>query len=366
MESKKRKIIIISTVGLIYDGITSVILSYLQAMDLSEFDIYIAGTIKIEPNIRKKIEQLGCSVVELPSRRKNPARYFLALTYFIWKNRIKVMHAHGNSATLAIEMLSGWISGCKKRIAHSHNTQCEQVKADKILRPVFNLFYTDALACGDAAGKWLFGNQKFMVLQNGRDIDLFAYDPKMRKKMREKYAVSDIAIGHVGGFVAQKNHEFLLEIYQEILKQKPNVKLFMIGDGELKEHIEKKAERIGIRDHIIFTGNIDNVAEVLQAMDGMVLPSLFEGLPLVMIEWQILGLPCVISDVITKECICTEQVQTCSLHDGPDIWAKKILKLIEVTNRKEAIHTSVEQIKKAGFDIQEGIEKLKTLYLAVD
>lgn len=360
----KNKVIVISTVGLIYDGITSVILSHLQSMDLSDLDIYVAATIKLEPSIKKRIEQLGCHLIDFPSRRRETVKYFFLLTSFIRKNRICVMHAHGNSGTLAIEMLAGWLGGCNKRIAHSHNTSCDQVKADKLLRPIFNLFYTDALACGDAAGKWLFGNKPFMVLKNGRDIELFSYKIETRKKIREKYQLGkNIAIGHVGGFVPQKNHEFLLEIYWALLVKQPNIKLFMIGDGVLRPAIEHKATDLGIRDKIVFTGNIDNVPEMLSAIDGMILPSLFEGLPLVAIEWQIAGLPCVLADTITKECICTRNVKQLSLQDKPEDWADAILQLINENNRPMAVEHAADQIRQAGFDIKDEASKLKKIYL---
>ena len=112
---KKKKVIIVSTVGLMYDGITSVIMSYLQAMNLEKFDIYVVSTIKSENSIKKTILDLGCHVIELPSRKTETLKYLLCLISCIRTNQIEVLHAHGNSATLAIEMLAGWIGGCKKR-----------------------------------------------------------------------------------------------------------------------------------------------------------------------------------------------------------------------------------------------------------
>ena len=139
-----KKIIIVSTVGLIYDGITSVITSYLEAMNREDLKIYVVSTIMSESKIEKKIEELGCDIVRLPSRSKSPIVYIFSLAHFIRKNNIDVIHAHGNSATLSIELLAGFLGGCKRRIAHSHNTRCDQVRADKMLRPLFNLLYTDA------------------------------------------------------------------------------------------------------------------------------------------------------------------------------------------------------------------------------
>ena len=231
-----KKIIIVSTVGLIYDGITSVITSYLEAMNREDLKIYVVSTIMSESKIEKKIEELGCEIVQLPSRRKSPIVYFFSLAHFIRKNNIEVIHAHGNSATLSIELLAGFLGGCKRRIAHSHNTRCDQVRADKMLRPLFNLLYTDALACGNEAGLWLFGNRKFKVLKNGRNVKKYSFSLEKRNEMRKRLDISDcIAIGHVGGFFEQKNHKFLIKIFREVLNRKPNAKLFLIGDGPLKD-----------------------------------------------------------------------------------------------------------------------------------
>lgn len=359
---KKRKIIVVSTVGLIYDGITSVVLSYLQAMDLEKIQVYVVSTIKCEKTIKKHFEDLGCHIVELPSRREQTLKYLIDLIRFIRANRIEVIHAHGNSATLTIEMLAGILGGCKKRIAHSHNTQCTQVKADKLLRPLFYLLYTDAFACGEDAGKWLFRGKPFKVLKNGRNLKKFSYNEKLRYQMREKYGFSsELVLGHVGGFYAQKNHEFVLKIFQNIIEMEPNAKCFFIGDGPLKEEIEEKASNY--RNNIFFTGTTDNVTAYLNMMDGMVLPSLFEGLPLVTLEWQINGLPCILADTITKQCAVVNTVEFMSLNISPKKWAEEIIKLTKMNNRAENSISGQNKVRKAGYDIYENAKLLEQEYL---
>ncbi|MFR5484959.1 MAG: glycosyltransferase [Blautia massiliensis (ex Durand et al. 2017)] len=162
-----------------------------------------------------------------------------------------------------------------KRIAHSHNTQCEQVQADKWLRPLFYLLYTDAFACGEDAGKWLFGTRSFIVLNNGRNLEKFAFDPHLREKMRLRYKIdSELAFGHVGGFNPQKNHKFVLDVFRAIIQEEPNAKCFFIGTGPLKNVIEKQST--DLKDNIIFVGNTDEVPAYLDMMDGMILPSLLK------------------------------------------------------------------------------------------
>lgn len=357
----KRRVLIISTVGLIYDGITSVITSYLETIDLSNLEIYVAGTIKVESSIREKIEKLNCKIIDLPNRKTETVKYFFTLQAFIRKNKIEVVHAHGNSATLAIDLLAARLGGCKKRIAHSHNTKCDQVKADKILRPLFNHLYTDALACGEAAGKWLYGDKPFKILKNGRDIEKYKFDPKVRESMRTQYGIKDeLVVGHVGGFVGQKNHVFLIKLFREILKTKPDSKLVLVGDGVLRKKIEESVT--DIQGSVLFIRNTDHVEDYLQMMDVMVLPSLFEGLPLVVIEWQINGLPCLISDNVTKECKISNLIYYLPLNDDAAEWASMLIKLIKQGNTRSESQIIINEIRSMGFDIRDNVKLLKNMY----
>lgn len=357
---QKKKVLIISTVGLIYDGITSVILECLRAMDRSGIEFYIASTIECKPGIKKQLENMGCVIVDFPNRRTNPLGYFIELVKFIRKKKIKVVHAHGNSATLSVEMVAAKLGGAKTRIAHSHNTRCDQVKADKLLRPIFYLSYTHALACGEEAGRWLFKSRKFTILNNGRDINRFSFHPEIRKSMRSQLGIDDeLVIGHVGGFVEQKNHIFLIEIFKEIKKMVPNARFYLIGDGKLRSEIEEKVNN----SDVSFLGVVDNVYDYLNVMDAMLLPSLFEGLPLVAIEWQLNGLPALLSDTITKECVLMENISFFSLNDKPEKWAKNIIEMARSNNREQNSRQARKSAKELGFDIKVSAKILRNMYL---
>ena len=358
-----KKVVIVSTVGLGYDGITSVIISYLEAMNKKDLKIFVVSTIKSEPEIENRIKKMDVEIIHLPSRKSDTAKYFFSLVSFIKKNRVDVIHAHGNSATLAIELLAGLIGGCKKRIAHSHNTKCERVRADRILRPMFNLLYTDAIACGDAAGKWLFKNDNFIILKNGRDIQKYTFSLERRKEMREKYSIEkNLVIGHVGGFNKQKNHEFLIDIFRKIKETDNDAVLLLVGDGPLRKEIEASVD--DIKTNVVFTGSVDNVDDYINAMDCMVLPSLFEGLPLVVIERQINGVPSLLSNNISSECKLTDTVRFESLDNGPQIWASDIIKMIKSSNKMRDSISNSEIIKKKGFDIVDNADILKKIYLS--
>lgn len=362
MKNNNLKVLVISTVGLQYEGITSVISSLLHNMDLTNMDIYVAGTIYVEKSIREDFESIGCHVVDFSTRKADTLSYFIELVKFIKRNKIQVVHAHGNSATLVIEMVAAWLGGCPKRLAHSHNTTCEQVKVDKLLRPTFNLFYTQAIACGVEAGKWLFSSKQFTVIKNGREVVKYAFNKEKRNFIRSILQIENkIVIGHVGNFLEQKNHIFLVEIYHEIVKREPNCVLFMMGDGPLKHEIEERC--IDISDHIVFTGKTDKVAELLNAMDGMLLPSLFEGFPLVVVEWQINGLPCLLADTITKESMLSRLVLFESLQNSASVWAEKILDEVKRNNRSISSDIGQAAVRAAGFDSKESASLLRRIYI---
>lgn len=364
MNKKNIKLAVISTVGLQYNGIANIILSYLQAMDFKGLDVYVVGTIAVEEKIAKKLESYGCKIVYLESRKEKPLKYWNELRKFIKKEKIEVVHVHGNSATMTIDMSAAWLGGAKRRLAHSHNTTCEQKKADKLLRPFFYMLTTDRLACGEEAGKWLYRDRDFTIIKNGRDESLFKYDEKVRTQLRKNYSLEGkTVIGHVGGFLEQKNHAFLVEILRCISDKSDNVSFVLLGDGELKPQIERKVKDYGLMEKTIFTGNVDNVSDWLQVMDGMLLPSLFEGLPLVSIEWQLAGLPSVLSDNIDKECAASDLVSFLSLEDKPEIWADEILRKIAENQRSISSENSIELLRGKGFLLSTNVNKLKEIYI---
>jgi len=357
------KILIINTTGLNFEGITNSIINYLEAMDRSDLEIDLAlVSTDFHPEILEKIKKIGCRIKVLPLRRKKPLRYFFALYNLVRKNNYDLVHVHGSSATLALEMWAAKLAGCRIRIAHSRNTCSDYPLLDKLLRPLFNMSYTHGFACGMEAGQWLFGDKSFRVIPNGKEIEKFVFNKSKRIEMRKALKLTDyIVIGHAGNFNQQKNHEFLIRVFKELSAKDERYMLCLIGDGELRPRIEKMVEEYKLKHKVIFTGYISNMAAMLQAMDLMVLPSRFEGFPNVVLEWQIAGLPCVISDVITRECKLTDLVSYLSLQDGPAAWADKIHS-IKVIDREIIKDQVLKQIRSAGFDIRENARQLKDIY----
>lgn len=219
------------------------------------------------------------------------------------------------------------------RICHNHTTACwgEGAKTllKYILRPWNKLFATDFFACGETAGRWMYGNRCFeqgrvSVMSNAIDTQKFAFDPGARKQLRDELKISQDAfvIGHVGRFMYQKNHSFLIDIFAEVLKNKPGAVLLLVGEGELMGNIREKVRARGISGSVVFTGAREDVNKLYSAMDVFCLPSFYEGMPVVAWEAQANGLPCVFSERITKETSqSNNSCQFLHLEQGVKEWA---------------------------------------------
>lgn len=354
------KVMIISTVGLTYDGVTNVILSYLRAMDRKSISFHVVSTIVCDKQIRNELIELGCIVVDVPNRKNETIKYLLALLSYIRKNRIDVIHVHGNSGTMAFEMVTGFLGGCKKRICHSHSTQTDNPRVDRLLRPFLYAFSTLRIACGKASGEWLYNKQKYIVLKNGRDCNKYSYQEQIRNRVRtENRWENRTLVGHVGSFVPVKNHMFILDIFRELLKIKDDIELVLVGDGPLYDSVREAAE--DIKDKVHFLGVVNNIPEILNAMDVMVLPSFYEGVPLVVLEWQLSGLPCYISSKVDRECIVTDLVRPLPLEDA-SVWAKEIDNLT-MQDRELKSKEAIVLLTEAGFDISCNAQKLREIYI---
>lgn len=357
------KVLAVLTGEMCFDGITNSILNYYRAMDRRGMEIGIISARGTNPTMKKNFEEIGCIVYPLENRDSSPVQYFVQLMRIIRREKYDILHAHGNSATLAIETTAAFLAGCKVRIVHSRNSFCEHTKVDKLLRPLMYATYTDGFACGEKAGKWLFGDRPFTVINNGKDIGRFLFRPDIRQKYREKLGASSdtILLGHVGLFHKQKNHPFLIDVFEEVCMQSNLYRLVLIGEGEDREKIENLVQKKGLNNKVSFLGSRSDVDALIQALDIMVFPSLFEGMPNVVLEWQIAGLPALISDTITKECCITDSVSYLPLEKGPRYWAEQILNT-QLEDRISTRESIQKRFREAGFDIRENAKVLRNKY----
>lgn len=357
------KILIINTVNFSYsDGISNVILNYYRNLDKSNIIIDFVVKQCLDDELKFEIMKNGGKLYELGYRLKSPLKYIRDVTKIIEKNKYDIVHAHGNSCTLAIEMLAAKKGGTKIRIAHSHNTTTKYKIVHKFLRKTFENNYTYGFACGVDAGKWLFKDKPFSILRNGIDAKKFQYNSELRHTYRNKLGLEGCkVIGHVGSFNYQKNHEFLIKIFKELYTIDNSYRLLLVGEGNLKSEIEEKIARMGLKDVTLFIGKSKEVPQLMQVMDLFLMPSHYEGLPLTLIEAQASGLQCFVSDLITKEVNVTNLVNYISLNKSPKEWAEIIINK-DNFDRESQKDKVVEIIFANGYDIHENVNLLKKTY----
>lgn len=260
--------------------------------------------------------------------------------------------------------------GVPVRISHSHNRPLG-VNPKLIVRYYFRFmlkFYnTHMFACGEEAGDWLYGKKNrnnVIIMNNAVDVNQYRYNPEVSKEMKKQFGIEGKkVIGHVGRFFPQKNHGFLIDIFNEIHKKDKDTVLLLVGGGELddalKKQIKEKVRNLGLEDAVEFLGVREDVDRIVQSFDVFLLPSLFEGLPVTMVEAQAAGLPCVISDKVPIQCDLTGNVWVVPLEESPEKWADVVL---DKANNFEKRDT-YQQIADAGFDIKSQAKWLEEFYV---
>lgn len=355
------KVLVIESTAFGYDGITSVITNYYKYQDYNKVQMDLVTINEISSSFNSILKQHYSQNFILPYRNSNPARYVIELTKIIKRGNYQIVHVHGCSATMAVEMFAVKLAGVKVRIGHSHNTKCDHMKADKMLRPFFSRLCNVGFACGKEAGDWLFPDKEFCIIKNGIDLEKYQFNKVIREEMRICNNLNGtFVIGHVGRFSTQKNHEKLIDIFSQVSKDIPDTKLVLVGDGELRKEIEDRVQRENL--NVLFVGLSDEVEKWLQAMDIIVFPSLFEGLPLGLVEAQAAGLPCVLSDTISSDVAITDLVKFVKLEAPVRKWADEIESLQNRFDRYARNEYVKKQIRDAHFDIRANCEDLAIRY----
>lgn len=367
MEHQKAniKVLIINTVRFRLNGITSVIMNYFRQMNKDGIYTDFVVINEISNEYKKELEGYGSSIYCF-SKKKNPFIYIKQINSLLSANHYDIIHVHGNSALMVIETLIAKKNKVPVRIVHSHNTTCTHTIQHKMLYPLFSRSYTKGLACGRDAGKWLFHGNEFEVLANGIDLEKFRYNHSVRKDNRKKLGVEEgeILIGHIGNFVKQKNHEFLIDFFMELHKKDSRFKLLLVSDGVLLEQIKDKVSFLGLSDAVIFYGKSTHVQNLYQAMDVFVLPSLHEGLPVVMVEAQAAGVKCFVSETVSKEVKMTDLVEFLPIKNPTD-WVNRILPISmdKQDDRMKECLDAQKEISFCGYDIKKNADKLRNIYL---
>lgn len=359
-----KRLLIVCTVPTEKSGIPGVIFNLLEGMDLDGFDVGYVSINEPDDEFKHRLEALGVRLYVIPRKLSDPFSYVRSLLRVA--NGYDVMHVHGNSATMVLEMMAAKLANVPLRIAHGHSTSCSMRIIDSMARPIFYNLCNGRLACGIEAGKFLYGKRDFKVVNNAVKTQKYRFDPDKRKRIRTDLNISEdeVVIGHVGNFVPAKNHDFLIDIFACYLKLNSKSRLLMLGAGDLMGVAKEKVERLGISDKCIFAGSVSSPQDYMQAMDMVVMPSTFEGLPLTLVEEQANGLPILVSDAITKDADMTRLVSFMSLNEISLKWAERIDQILKnaLPRSEETSEKAIEDIKTNGFDIKTVASDLKKYY----
>ncbi|HJA24809.1 MAG TPA: glycosyltransferase family 1 protein [Candidatus Fournierella merdigallinarum] len=313
-------------------GIETVVMNYYRHIDHEQiqFDFYFAENSTFPQ--RKELERLGAGICPIPPYSR-PLAYHWALYRAFRQRRYQIVHAHLSTMSV-FALFAAWRAGVPVRICHNHSTahwgEGKKTLLKYLLRPFNKLFATDWLACGEKAGRWMYGDRAFekgrvRVMPNAIETEKFAFDPAARARLRRELGIPQEAFvaGHVGRFTYAKNHAFLVQVFASLKRQCPNARLLLVGEGELAQQIKDKVAGSGLQDDVVFTGARADVNKLYSAMDVFCLPSLYEGLPVVALEAQANGLPCLFSDRVPAQAVVAENARQLALED-PAEWASAL------------------------------------------
>ena len=365
---KEKPIRVAEVVGkYIGGGVEAVVLNYFSFInrDKIQFDFICDSDSTDIPY--EKIESMGGKVILIPPYQ-NIFKYQRELKKVLKEGNYKIVHSHINTLSI-FPLRAAKKVGVPIRIAHSHSTsnkkEWKKNLVKNILKPFSKVYANKYMCCSELAGRWLFGNKEYdkgtvYLLNNAIDLDKYKYDEKIRNSKRKELKIkpSTFVVGHIGRFVEQKNHRFLIDIFNEIHKKNNDSLLLLAGQGPLMDEMKEKVHNLGLDDNVQFLGQRNDANELYQAFDLFLLPSLYEGLPVVGVEAQASGNLCYLSNDMTKETKVLDSTKFMSLENTTEEWANAILK----DAKRYKKHDTKEEVSKYGFNIEKEAEKLEKKY----
>ncbi len=347
-------------------GIETFLRNLYKQFDHNEVQFDFVTTYN-SPVYESEFLQGGSRIFRVPSQSRF-FEYRRALKKILVENKYDAVHINKNSGADLVPFIAAHKAGVPVIIGHAHNTKSTVgAFADFIScvnRSRMDKYLNHAFAASQAAAEWMFGESyclknKVPVLRNGIDISDFSYSEERREEIRKRLSLSGkLVIGHVGKFSRRKNHDFILEIFNEIHKKRPDSVLLLVGTGTLMARIQQHAATLGILDAVMFMGAQNNINDYYQAMDAFLMPSILEDLPVAAIEAQSSGLPVFVSDTIDHHLEVTDTVKWLSLQQPPEIWADMILNTCDCFERKN----QDEVMRAAGYDIEQIAKTLAAVY----
>lgn len=344
-------------------GTETFMMNVLRYIDRRKFRVDFLIFSDLESDYSKEAEMLGAKIYRLPARNSGFGYYKSLNEFFREGCQYDVVHSCEGSLSSIAPIYYAYKYEIPIRIVHSHNSNCKGF-INRVLHTInrnfIPLLSTCNLACSSLAARHFFGKRNCAIVKNGVDTDRYKFNEERRRLFRERYNISPSThvLGHIGRFDEVKNHDFLLDIFLEYKKRFHDSKLLLVGGGLLEGKINQKVKDLGIDGSVFFLGVRNDIPDILCAMDCFVMPSLYEGLPFVLVEAQTSGLPCVISNTINKDSKLTPYLSFCGLKDDAGLWAEEIKDKMGKNNRDEG----VKYIEEQGFDILSTVKYLESLY----
>lgn len=379
MKNNLPKNILQINIGQVYGGVSTMLFNIYKEINKEkiQFDFVAPRKTSFE-KCRTEINEMGGNIVELDTKGwfiKRKLQFFLRLSKQIKSKEYTAVHCNSGSIFFNIQVaFISKICGIEKVIIHSHNAGNDskpKILFGKFIRPLISVLATDLLACSDEAAKFMFptkiiSKKEYRIISNGIDTYSFKFSNSERAIIREKLGFADEKILlHVGRFTKQKNHEYLIELFSSLNQINDEFRLLLVGEGELKSKIQHEVIQLNLKEKVKFLGMQNNIASIMSASDLLLLPSLYEGLPVVGVEAQANGLPCIFSSNITKEVdLINSNNDFLGLSGSKDYWLKKILSRLEESEEKlEERSSCAKKIDDLGFSIKEVAHELENIYL---
>lgn len=350
-------------------GIETMLMNYYRHIDREKIQFDFLCNKKKPGAYDDEIKKLGGRIYHTPGL--NPAKYPQYLQYmkklFEKHPEYRIVEAH-NGALGVYALHAAKVNHIPVRIFHAHGasiTRDWKLPIKLVCKALLPGNMNQHFSCGEAAARCYFGDKvvdthDYELIPNAIEVERFIFDQKVHDAMRRKYGLENKhVIGHVGRFMTQKNHTFLIDVFTEVAKQDDKAVLVLLGDGELQNEIEKKVCDAGLKDRVFFEGNVGNANEWYSVFDVFVLPSIWEGLPVVGVEAQANDLPCIFSDSVTREIEMSEKTKFISLQSPVSEWADAILSEFHDTARRD----NTGLITDHHYNIAIEAEKLQERYL---
>lgn len=346
------------------NGTEAFMMNVFRNIDKSKYHIDFLIFSREDIAYEEEIKCAGSEIFVVTQRKVSPLLYYKELLSFFkhHKGEYQVIHWCMTSFSSIWPLICAHLYKVPIIICHSHNSDCRGLH-NKILhyifRPIANRLCTYKLACSEKAAYWCFNKRDAIIISNGIDLQKFSFSVQNRNSARKQLKIADstFVIGHVGRFDPVKNHNFIIEIFIYYLGRNTDAKLLLIGIGALEKAIREKVVSLHLEERVLFLGERNDVNYLMDAMDFFVMPSLFEGLPFVLIEAQAAGLPCLTSNTVDKSVKITPNLYFSSLGD-PEKWADTI-ESIRISYKRGKTDS---YIVDSGFSIDSTIARLDNMY----